>query len=282
MAGITMRISAFADEVSDHLDEQLTTLRELGIGGLELRGVWGKNVADLTDAEVATLAAACRDAGITISAIGSPVGKTSIVDPLEAELARLARMFEIAEQTQTETIRVFSFYRTGAETWENARLLDESARRLTAMAEAAARADKRLVLENEYGLVGDTVAQCAALLQRVPSPQLGFAWDPGNFVHVGERAAVSTGWEAIGPRIRHVHVKDMRFDSQEVVVAGAGDGQMRELLAGLKQRGYQGYLALEPHLIFAGKSHGFSGPTEMGRAYVALRSLLEELAIDVQ
>ncbi len=40
----TFRISAFGDEIAPDLDEQLTTLRSLAIGYLDLRGAWGKNV----------------------------------------------------------------------------------------------------------------------------------------------------------------------------------------------------------------------------------------------
>ncbi len=275
----SMRISAFADEISDDLDAQISTLRDLGIHALELRGVWGKNVADFSDAEVASVVESCRAAQVAISAIGSPVGKTPITHDLGPELDKLQRIFEIADQSGTNRVRVFSFYRTGAEAWQNEQLLDTAAERLQAMVSAALRAGMQLVVENEHGLVGDSVAQCAALLQRVDTPALGFAWDPGNFVHVGERAAVSAGWETLGPRVQHVHIKDMVFDSQEVVVAGAGDGQVRELLGNLRQVAYQGFLALEPHLIFAGKSHGFSGPVEMGRAHAALRNLLAELNI---
>jgi len=45
-------LSGFADEISQDLDEQLGTLESLGIRHLELRGVWGKNVLDLSDEEL--------------------------------------------------------------------------------------------------------------------------------------------------------------------------------------------------------------------------------------
>jgi hypothetical protein len=44
MASATVRLSAFGDEIADDLGAQLALLRELEIGGLELRGVWGKIV----------------------------------------------------------------------------------------------------------------------------------------------------------------------------------------------------------------------------------------------
>ena len=46
------RISAFADEIGDELDEQLQVLTANDIGNIELRGVWGQNVLELSSAEV--------------------------------------------------------------------------------------------------------------------------------------------------------------------------------------------------------------------------------------
>jgi hypothetical protein len=45
-------------------------------------------------------------------------------------------------------------------------------------------------------------------------------------------------------------------------------------LARLRDDGYQGFLALEPHLAIAGRSGGFSGIEGMTRAVKALRRLM--------
>jgi sugar phosphate isomerase/epimerase len=111
---------------------------------------------------------------------------------------------------------------------------------------------------------------------------LGFAWDPANFVHVGEAAAVTDGWVALGPRTDHVHVKDYRMATGEVLPAGEGDGQIDLLLQRLEGAGYAGFLALEPHLAFAGRSSGFSGKDGMQRAATALRSLMARVGVQEQ
>jgi sugar phosphate isomerase/epimerase len=221
----------------------------------------------------------CADQGIAISAIGSPVGKTPITQPFAEEMANLQRIFGIANALGTHLVRVFSFYPPEASepAWTSETLVEESVARLAAMAEAATAAGMQLVLENEHGIVGDTIARCQRLLERVQSPDLGFAWDPANFVHVGEATSVTDGWEKLGPRTRHVHIKDYRMATKEVLPAGEGDGQIDLLLQRLAQAGYTGFLALEPHLAFAGRSSGFSGADGMERAAVALRSLMNTL-----
>ena len=45
-------LTAFADEISPDLDVQLSTLADESIRYLEFRGVWNKNVLDLTDSEI--------------------------------------------------------------------------------------------------------------------------------------------------------------------------------------------------------------------------------------
>jgi len=144
-------------------------------------------------------------------------------------------------------------------------------------AELARRDGFRLVLENEKGLIGDTVARCHALMNALGGADLGFAWDTANFVQVGEAQLVERGWPLLGAYVEHVHVKDAFLADGKVCVAGAGEGQMRELLAALHDRGYRGFLALEPHLTIAGHSSGFSGPDGMALAVEALRKLMAEV-----
>ena len=98
------------------------------------------------------------------------------------------------------------------------------------------------MLENEKGIVGDTVARRHALLTAVGRADLGFAWDTANFIQVGEARLVERGWPLLGHYIEHVHVKDAFLADGKVCVAGAGEGQMRELLAALRGC-YRGFLA---------------------------------------
>ena len=50
---VRFRLSAFADEADPSLKQQIEVLRRHGISLLEMRGVDGKNVSELSDAEAA-------------------------------------------------------------------------------------------------------------------------------------------------------------------------------------------------------------------------------------
>lgn len=272
----TFTLSAFGDEIAPALADQLTVLRELQIGYLELRGVWGKNVLALSDAKAEQVKQTCADYGIAVSAIGSPIGKSPLADPIEKEVANLERIIAIGKIVGTARVRIFSFYPPDMST--NAHYdqhLPEVTARLQRLAAVAHAAGVQLLLENEKHIVGDTIARCHALLTSVNSPALGFAWDPANFVQVGETAITERAWPDLGQYTGYVHIKDSRLADGAVQPAGQGDGQVGLLLSHLRDAGYQGFLALEPHLIVAGHSSGFSGPDGMKVAAEALRSLMQ-------
>ncbi|GMA65003.1 hypothetical protein [Alicyclobacillus fastidiosus] len=73
-------VSAFADEISADLKEQLDVLDAEGIKHIEFRSVWNKNVLDLSDDELRRVREALDGRGFRISAVGSPIGKISIID----------------------------------------------------------------------------------------------------------------------------------------------------------------------------------------------------------
>jgi sugar phosphate isomerase/epimerase len=61
--------------------------------------------------------------------------------------------------------------------------------------------------------------------------------------------------------------------------AGEGDGQVKQLLTRLRAAGYDGFLALEPHLAIAGHSSGYSGPEGMAVAVEALRNVMQQAGL---
>jgi sugar phosphate isomerase/epimerase len=275
MSSAQFVLSAFGDEIAEGLKDQLQLLQELEIGHLELRGVWGKNVLYLDDDDVAAVQKTCAEYGVTVSCIGSPIGKSPILDPIEKELANLARICQIGEAIGCRRIRVFSFY--PPDTRSNAgydAYLEEAASRLARLTELAECEGFTLLLENEKGIVGDTLARCHALVSAVGSLHLRFLWDPANFVQVGEAQPTERGWPLLANYVSYVHVKDAVLADGSVKPAGEGDGQVGDLLIKLREGGYQGFLALEPHLAIAGHSSGFSGVSGMRRAVESLRELM--------
>jgi sugar phosphate isomerase/epimerase len=277
MSEATFALSAFGDEIAVDLDEQLQLLNKLKVGYLDLRSAWGKNVLHMDDDDVARVREVLAAHDVQVGCIGSPIGKSPIVDPIEKELDNLARICQIGEALDCLRVRMFSFYPPDTSTNEHYdEYVEEATSRLVRLAELAEQEGATLLLENEKDIVGDTLARCHALVTAVDSPHLRFLWDPANFVQVGEERVTERGWPMLGEYIGYVHIKDAHHDGG-VVAAGEGDGQVKELLTELKDSEYQGILALEPHLAFAGHSTGFSGESGMVYAVEALRKLMAEV-----
>ena len=167
---MTVTLSGFADEISPDPREQLATLAAESITHLELRSAWSVNVADFTGEQLAAFRAVLDDAGVRVSAIGSPIGKIPLGAPLGPELDRMRRIADIARELGTAIVRVFSFFVPPGEPPERHRV--QVIDRMAALAEIAAERGLVLAHENEKEIFGDTPDRCADLITSVEFPRL--------------------------------------------------------------------------------------------------------------
>jgi sugar phosphate isomerase/epimerase len=273
------RLTGFADEISPDLGEQIATLRAESMRWLDLRGVWNKNVLDLTDEELMTITSDLDRAGIGVAAIGSPIGKIPIGDDFAAHLAAFRRALTVARRLDAAYIRIFSFFMPPEQ--DPARHRDSVLNRLAELVREAEATGVTLVHENERNIYGDTPERCLDLLNSIGSPYLRAVWDPANFVHCGVRPFAG-GYEMLRPYIAYVHVKDARSGQSGAVPAGEGDSDWPETIKALRDSGFDGFFSLEPHLQQGGTYGGFSGPDGFRRAASAFKGLLREQHIPWQ
>lgn len=251
------RISGFADEIAEDVDTQFRVLNKLDIRYFEPRGIDGKNIAELSDGEVAALKEKMERCGIKASSIGSPIGKIRLDEDFQAHFEKFQRVVDIAERLEAGYIRMFSFYPPerpdsaagegdgAAHEW-TAGEREEVICRLRRMTAYAGERDVVLLHENEKGIYGDTAERCADLMRELGCRHFQAVFDPANFVQCGQDT--KEAYEALRSFIAYVHVKDARVEDRSVVPAGAGDGNVGHILKGLLDSGYEGYLSLEPHL----------------------------------
>ena len=241
-------LSAFADEASPMLDEQIKVLQEEGISLIELRGVDGKNVSALTIEEAKAVKAKLDAAGIRLSALGSPYGKASLAVPFDEHLALFKHGIELCKVLDVKRIRMFSFHPAEGVSAEDSR--EEVLRRLAIMVNLAKEAGVQLVHENEKGIYGDIAERNADVLNVFPD--LGFAFDPANFIQCGVNTLEA--YELLHDRITYMHIKDAIMADGAVVSAGNGDGNVAEILRRLNsEREEEIILTVEPHLtVFKG------------------------------
>ena len=273
---VTWNLSGFGDEVDPDPHVQCAVLLALGARHIEVRSAWGINVVELDDNQFAELGTIIRDAGLRVSAIASPIGKSDLQAPVEEELARLDRALTAAAVLGAEYIRIFSFWQKDGVPVEQMRT--EVVRRLALFAERAAQADVVLLHENEKHIYGDTPERVLDIVQSVDSPALRLAWDNANFVQVGVRP-FTDGFASLAPYIEYLQVKDARAGTDDIVPAGEGDGELPETVAALRDLGFAGFASLEPHLSEQTSLGGFTGPYGYGLAARAFRTLTEHAGV---
>lgn len=236
-------ISGFSDEIDENIQVQFETIKSLGIHYFEVRGVNGKNIADLTDDELEELLAEMKKYDVKVSSVGSPIGKIFITEDFEPHFEKFKRVVEIAKRLDTKYIRMFSFYIPENE--PHADFFDEVVARLSCLRDYAKEQDVVLLHENEKGIYGDTAEHCVELFEKLFSDNFKAVFDPANFVQCGEDTR--TAFEQLAPYVEYMHIKDSKADGT-IVPAGQGIGQIEGILSELQQKGYQGFLSLEPHL----------------------------------
>lgn len=236
-------ISGFADEISKVVTEQFEHLNSLGIEYFEPRGIDGTNIADLTDEQLATLKEKMTKYGIKVSSIGSPIGKIKITEDFEEHLQKLDRVITIAKELGTKYIRIFSFY---VEDGEQETYRDEVIRRMKEMTALAEKRGVILLHENEKGIYGDIAVRCLDVLKEVNSPNLRAVFDPANFIQCGQKT-FPDAFEMLEDYVVYMHIKDA-MESGKVVPAGYGAGEVQKIINCLKEKNYEGFLSLEPHL----------------------------------
>ncbi len=247
-------LSAFADEAAGSLEEQIKALEEENISLIELRGVNGKNCADLTESEAKEIAEKLRAHNIGISALGSPFGKIGITEDFTAHLEKFKASLKVCRILECTKIRMFSFYMPQEERTlqgDYSAYRNEVFNRLEQMLNLADKENILLVHENEKGIYGDSDQRCMELYNHFAG-SLGIVFDPANYVQC--KVDPKSAYELQKNTITYFHMKDALFSDGSVVSVGNGDGSVPYILENVdKSRSDKVILTVEPHLhIFNG------------------------------
>ncbi len=242
---VQFRISAFADEYNPAIDEQLKWLCANGLDLLELRGVDGTPVAEITLEKAKEVKEKLDRAGIAVSAIGSPAGKINIKDDFEPHIEQFKHLLDIADIVGATRMRIFSFFMPEGE--DPALYREEVLRRLDVLLCMAGERGVTLCHENEKNIYGDTPERCLDLYNALGG-RLKCVFDHANFISC-DVEAYPKAYDMLRDTLCYMHIKDANAD-KEMVAAGEGIGNIPETLASVKND-FEGefILTLEPHLM---------------------------------
>lgn len=256
------RISVINDEISQDFGHACEVAsRDMGLGWIELRGMWKKNIVNLDEKEVSEARRILGKFDLKVTDIASPLFKVDWPGAPKSKFSEaksfganfslsqqdevLDHAIEMAKAFDTDRVRCFDFWR----------LEDQSPYRDAInekLRDAALKAEKKgiiLVLENEPSCNTATGAEAAKVLDAVKSPNLMLNWDPGNAAASGE-IPYPDGYKLLPKdRIGHCHCKDVvkKGKNYEWAPMGGGiinwEGQFKEL----KHDGYRFAVSLETH-----------------------------------
>jgi sugar phosphate isomerase/epimerase len=242
-------LSAFADEYSADFGEQLSGMRDFGIDFVEVRGVDGKNVSDLTPLEVVEAKNKLDYFGIGVSSIGSPIGKVKLDGDLNAHMDMAKRVFETANYLETDYVRMFSFYAPEGKNIVDCKdLVFEELDKLTALARSHGVV---LCHENEAKIYGDIPTRCREIYDAFGG-EIQTVFDMGNYVLEGVKP-YSEGYGLLKDSIAYFHIKDA-LSAGAIVPPGCGEAHIKEILADHVAYAKEDFfVSVEPHLqLFSG------------------------------
>jgi L-ribulose-5-phosphate 3-epimerase len=268
-ASCPFRLSVINDEISGDFDHAcLVAANDFGLHWIELRSMWGKNVTDLNDDEVARAQAILAKYSLRVTDIASPLFKVdwpgappknglrkdqfNAHDTFTQQDALLERCIALTKAFGTDRVRCFDFWRLD----DVHPFRDAINAKLREAADRCAKDKVILLLENEMDCNTGKAEEAVATLSAVPNKNFMLNWDPGNAGTFADEIPYPNGFDLLPKeRIGHCHAKNVTRQAGgksewQPVGTGVVDwvGQLRALHA----MGYRYAVSLETHWRGAG------------------------------
>jgi sugar phosphate isomerase/epimerase len=263
---LPFKLGVITDEISEDFEEALDFLSAQSLGYCEVREMWNKNIMNLSPQELERAKQAIQKRRLRVSDIASPLFKYNLPEmPARQDEKRdtframftdqdtqdlLRRAAEMAHFFETKPIRIFSYWRVDEPEKAYAHVRD----RLAKAADAAAKNQVILVLENEHTCNVGTGKELGRMVKEINSPHLRGVWDPANASLLGE-VPFPDGYQAVRGLFAHMHVKDVKKDpaTGEFIWAPVGGGiiDYRGQFKALRADKYGGTMSLETHYLRA-------------------------------
>lgn len=225
--------------------------REYGFDGVDFRGI--RETLDITlmpqfISGIAQTRSALASAGLEVSGISSSI-RLCVPEKLKENAEEARRTIAVAGELGCGRVRVFG---SGNPQEQSKQQMADAGRQcMEAILELEGARQLSWLFEthDEWTRAQD----CKLLLERIPDPAFGILWDMGHTSRVGGETPRQT-WEAVGPRIGYTHVKDAirdpahpraMKDGWRYVPPGAGQLPLKEAIALLKEKGYDGWIMFE-------------------------------------
>lgn len=285
-----MILSGFTDEAGQPLETQIKATQDLGWSHLSARSIGGTNLHELPEDEFERVADRLDEAGIKVLEFGSLIGNwaKSIDTDFDITLGEIERAIPRMQRLGTQLIRIMSY---AQEPWGEDQKEAERFRRLREITQRFSDAGLQALHENCMNWGGFSAQHSLRLVEEVPGLKLIF--DTGNPVFQRDRSKPEPYpwqdalefYETVKEHVAHVHIKDCtnppegETEPAQYTLPGEGQARLPEFFAALKRDGYQGGIAIEPHVatVFHAKEGEEVDEQQCYDSYVQYGRALEAL-----
>jgi len=222
-----------------------------GIPHFELRMFYGSRAPrGMTAGDIEVVKKAAETFGLDVPSISPGLFKIRASDEGIADHRGELRVqcLNMAESLGASTMVIFPYVREDREDPED-QWPDQLVEAFQETADLAAERGITIAVENKPICYAATGQSLARLLNEIDRPNCGANWDPANHT-ANRREDFRAGYEALGGRIVHVHVKDAAFDedgNRSIVAPGAGEVDWAGQIEALVADGYEGLMVIETH-----------------------------------
>ena len=230
-------------------EEILAKGKAYGFDGVGFRGVNGQidltKVPEFAPDRRAATRQRLADAGLAPAMILTGARLIVPAAEVEANLRLAETHIEIAAGLGAPAIRVFGGqFPIGL---SRAAAVERAAGRLRRLGDFAAPRSVLVLLETHDDFTDPALLR--RVLEAAGHPAVGAVWDSHHTFRIAE-ASMQTAWDAIGPWVRAVDIKDSRTDlsaplGYRYVPLGEGDVPVGDAVGVLKAGGYDGWLTFE-------------------------------------
>ncbi len=216
-----------------------------GFAAIELRGIMGNMDlparSEFSPVKIAETKRQVAEHGLKISDLGSS-SEMHTADPAERakQLADARRFIDLASALEVPYVRVFGNQIRGPREEVIARVVDG----LHQLGEYAGPRGVTVILESHGDFVDSPTLK--EVLTRANSKNVALLWDAHHTFVDGHETPEQTV-AALGPWIRHTHLKDSVPDGKgrKYVLTGTGDVPVERQVMALRAMGYKGYYCFE-------------------------------------
>jgi sugar phosphate isomerase/epimerase len=292
-----MILTGIGDEGASSIDGQIKAARDLNWNSIEMRGVevpgFSKaNFHDIPDAAFDVAVRKLEQAGVSVYCFGSTIMNWAkrVEDPFDITLAEVSRAVPRMKRLGTRLVRIMSF-KPGDDDYK---IPNEVFRRVKEVTARFLDEGLQPVHENCMNFGGMSWKHALELLDKCPG--LKWVFDTANPIFNPDRSRPKPWprqdpwefWTNVRDHVAHIHIKDATWNEAkkdaEYNWPGDGEGRVRDILQDAKNRGYQGALSIEPHMVvvFHDQQSKDASEEKMLKNYIEYGRVLEQLLADLK